>query len=251
MHRNGATPNGTVNDHIRVVVADDHAVVRSGLEFFFSTTSDIRVIGHAEDGEHALALCIELHPDVVLMDLVMPHMDGIAATDAIRAGCPNTQVIVLSGFQEETLVQRVLKAGAISYLLKDTGGNDLADAVRAASIGRSILAPQVTKAVINMVTRPPEMGCDLTRRECEVLALMAEGLTNPEIADKIIVSANTVRYHVRNILAKLHVTNRTAAVRYALQHQLVPQAATEIYACSPTKSAPNTQPKSGVAPAPA
>ncbi len=208
---------------IRVMLVDDHAVVRSGLSAFLLAFDDLELVGDAADGVEALNLASRVRPDVVLMDLVMPRMDGATATRAIREKFPDTQVIALTSFKEDDLVQDALKAGAIGYLLKNISADELATAIRAAHAGRPTLAPEAAQALIhtarNSDARQP--GFDLTEREREVLSLMVEGLNNTEISDKLIVSRSTVKFHVSNILSKLHVSSRTEAVALALQTNLV------------------------------
>lgn len=208
---------------IRVILVDDHAVVRSGLAAFLLAFDDFELVGEAADGAEALALCARVHPDVALMDLVMPRMDGATATRAIRERFPEVQVLALTSFKEDNLVQDALKAGAIGYLLKNISADELANAIRAAHAGRPTLAPEAAQALIhtarNSDARLP--GYDLTEREREVLALMVEGLNNTEISDKLIVSRSTVKFHVSNILSKLQVSSRTEAVALALQTNLV------------------------------
>jgi len=206
---------------IRVLIVDDHDMVRSGLEVFLETCDDLELIAEASSGEEAVHLCTELQPDVVLMDLVMPGMDGVAATRAILKSCPNTKIIALTSFKEKELVHEALQAGAISYLLKNVSIDELAKAIRAAHSGKSVLAPEATQALIEAVTRPPGIGFDLTDREHEVLHLMSEGLSNREIADRLMISHSTVKNHVSNIFSKLAVTSRTEAVALAVQHNLV------------------------------
>lgn len=206
---------------IRVMIVDDHAVVRGGLKFFLLGFDDLELAGEAEDGEEALRLCDQIHPDVILMDMVMPGMDGATATQAIRQRHPQVQVIALTSFKEQDLVQRALQAGAIGYLLKDVQALELAEAIRAAHAGRPTLSPEATQALIQAATQPPQPGHDLTEREREVLALMVKGLSNNEIAERLIVSISTVKYHVSGILSKLGAANRAEAVAMALQHHLV------------------------------
>ena len=210
-------------DRIRVMLVDDHAVVRSGLAAFLMVYDDLELVGEASDGAEAVNMCGRVKPHVVLMDLVMPEMDGATATKAIRTAYPNVQVIVLTSFKEDDLVQGALQAGAIGYLLKNVSTDELANAIRAAHIGRPTLAPEAAQALIQTATRNSVMepGHDLTEREREVLALMVTGLNNTDIAEKLVVSRSTVKFHVSNILSKLHVTSRTEAVAYALQHKLV------------------------------
>ena len=206
---------------IRVMIVDDHAVVRSGLATFLLAFDDMELVGAAEGGEEALRQCEQVQPDVVLMDLVMPDMDGATATRAIRQRFPQVQVIALTSFREEELVQGALRAGAISYLLKNVSAAELAEAIRSAYAGRSTLAPEATEALIHAAAQPPKLGFDLTEREREVLALMVRGLNNREIAERLVVSRSTVRFHVSNILSKLAATNRAEAVGLAVQHKLV------------------------------
>ncbi len=212
-----------VTDIIRVMLVDDHAVVRSGLSAFLLAFDDLELVGEASDGDEAVSLCGRVHPDVILMDLVMPHMDGATATRVIREKHPDTQVIALTSFKEGDLVQDALKAGAIGYLLKNVSADELAKAIRAAHQGRPTLAPEAAEALIHTARTAgvPVLGHDLTEREREVLALMVDGLNNTEIADKLIVSRSTVKFHVSNILSKLHVSSRTEAVVFALQQNLV------------------------------
>ena len=207
---------------IRVMLVDDHAVVRSGLSTFLLTCDDMELVGEASSGEQALSLCPQTKPDVVLMDLVMPGMDGATATRKFRERCPEIQVIVLTSFKEQELVQGALQAGAIGYLLKDVSADELANAIRAAYAGKPTLAPEAAQALIDATRMPAEkIGFDLTEREKEVLALMTEGLNNSQIADQLVVSRSTAKFHVSSILSKLGASSRTEAVATALKHNLV------------------------------
>lgn len=206
---------------IRVMIVDDHKVVRGGLRAFLLAYDDMVLVGEARNGEEALQRCAELQPDVVIMDLVMPEMDGPTAIRRIRADFPQMQVIALTSYPEEEKVEQALQAGAISYLLKSVEPDDLAQAIRAASQGRTTLAPEAAQALIHMHTQPPQPGHDFTERERDILALMVEGLTNNAIADRLSISPSTAKFHVSNILSKLGAASRTEAVALALQHNLV------------------------------
>lgn len=206
---------------IRVLIVDDHEMVRSGLAAFLRVSRDLELVGDAANGEEAVRLCQALRPDVVLMDMVMPGMDGASATRAIREHCPETRVIALTTFPEEDLVHQALQAGALSYLMKNVGAAELRAAIRAASRNRSTLAPEATEALIRQATRPAPVGHDLSARELEVLALMKHGLTNRAIAERLIISPSTVDFHVGNILGKLGVASRTEAVALAMHTHLV------------------------------
>jgi NarL family two-component system response regulator LiaR len=209
------------SDLIRVMIVDDHDMVRRGLAAFLDIQTDLELVGEAKNGKAALHLCQHLQPDVVLMDLIMPEMDGVAAIQAIRQKWPHIQMIALTSFQEQELVQEALRAGAISYLLKNVSVHDLAAAIRAAYQGRSTIAPEATQALIQTAWQEPEPEYALTAREQEVLQLVVDGLNNPEIADKLGVSRATARTHVSHILAKLGVTNRAEAITTAFRHKLV------------------------------
>ena len=206
---------------ITVLLVDDHAVVRSGLSAFLMIDDGLELVGEAADGEDAIALCEKLGPDVVLMDLVMPGMDGVTATKVIRDRCPHTQVVALTSYKDDASVRAVFAAGAIGYLLKNVSADELGKAIRRAHVGRPTLAPEAAQVLIHAATQPPALGHDLTPREREVLALLVEGLTNPEIAQRLIVSRSTVKFHVSSILSKLEAASRTEAVALALQNHLL------------------------------
>jgi NarL family two-component system response regulator LiaR len=211
----------TEGSRIRVVVVDDHAVVRSGIEYSLLSLDDIDLVGSAGSGAEALSLCEQVRPDVVLMDMMMPGMDGVAATRAIRERYPHTKVIALTSFQEGSLVQDALQSGAISYLLKHVGLEELADAIRAAQAGKVTLAAEAAKALAEAAAQPADPGNDLTDREREVLALIVEGKSNVDIADELSVSLSTARFHVSTILSKLEASNRAEAAALAVKHGLI------------------------------
>jgi two-component system, NarL family, response regulator LiaR len=200
---------------------DDHAVVRSGLAAFLMVFDDLEMVGEANSGEQAVRLCERLKPDVILMDLVMPGMDGAATTKAVRERCPHIQVIALTSFREQELVKGALQAGAIGYLLKNVSADELADAIRGAYSGRPTLAPEAAQVLIQASRGNDHPKFDLTGREREVLGLMVKGLSNPEIADRMVVSRSTVKFHVSSILGKMGVSSRTEAVAIALQQKII------------------------------
>ena len=206
---------------IRVMLVDDHTMVRRGLATFLKVYDDLELAGEAANGEDAIQLCARALPDVVLMDMVMPDMDGVTATHAIRQQFPTVQVIALTSFKDKGLVQDALQAGAIGYLLKDVSADELAQAIRAAHAGRATLSPEAAQALVRTATKLPMPGHDLTKREREVLALLVEGLSNKQIADKLVVSPSTIKSHVSHILAKLGVASRTEAAALAVRHRLV------------------------------
>ncbi|MEW6181479.1 MAG: response regulator transcription factor [Chloroflexota bacterium] len=206
---------------IRVLICDDHNVVRNGLKSFLSIYDDFELVGEARNGEQAVALVNQLQPDVVLMDLMMPVLDGAAATRRIKEKFPKIQVIALTSFKEQEQVKSALEAGAIGYLLKDLSAEELARAIRLAYEGKPSLAPEAAEILIS-ASRPQQrkLGDDLTEREREVLALMVEGLNNQQIAERLVVSLSTAKSHVSSILSKLGVTTRTEAVSLALKNKI-------------------------------
>ena len=211
----------TTNQPIRIMLVDDHAMVRRGLATFLMVYDDFELVGEAESGEAAIRLCAEVLPDVILMDMVMPNMDGATATRDIRQKYPQVQVLALTSFKEGGLIRNALESGAIGYLLKDVSADELARAIRAAHAGRTTLSPDVAQTLVETANQPPAPGLDLTEREREVLKLMIEGLNNTQIAGKLTVSPSTIKSHVSNVLSKLGVASRTEAVTLALRHKLI------------------------------
>lgn len=216
-----------MSDAIRIMVVDDHAMVRKGLATFLKTFDEssagqtLQLVGEAENATQAIELCGEISPDVVLMDMKMPDLDGATATRIIREKFPHIQILVLTNFKESSLIQKALEAGAIGYLLKDISANELARAIRSAHSGRVTLSPQIAQSLVETANLPPAPGLDLTDREHDVLKLMIEGLNNTQIAGKLTVSPSTIKSHVSNILSKLHVSSRTEAVTLALRNDIV------------------------------
>jgi NarL family two-component system response regulator LiaR len=206
---------------IRVMIVDDHAMVRKGLTAFLKNEPTLELVGEARDGREAIECCEQLHPDVILMDLIMPELGGVAATRAIHQRWPNVQVIALTSFQEKELVQDALQAGAIGYLLKNVSGEELSEAIRQAYVGRPTLAPEAVQALIQPPSEAESMAADLTRREQEVLALLVKGMSNPEIAAHLVISRSTVKVHISSILSKLGVASRGEAISLAIQNKLV------------------------------
>jgi NarL family two-component system response regulator LiaR len=203
------------------MLVDDHTMVRRGLATFLKVYDDLQLAGEAESGEAAVKLCDEVLPDVILMDMVMPIMDGATATRAIRQKFPQVQVIALTSFKEGELIKNALEAGAIGYLLKDVSADDLVRAIRSAHAGRATLSPEAAQSLVETANLPPPPGLDLTERERNVLTLMIEGLNNVQIAGRLTVSPSTIKSHVSNILSKLGVTSRTEAVTLALRNHII------------------------------
>lgn len=206
---------------IRIVIVDDHPMAQAGTRHFLNAYPDMELIGAASSGEEAITLCKQLQPDIVLMDVVMPGMDGIAATRAVKQECPNTRVIVMTSFSEGDVVQRALQAGASGYLLKNATATELAQAVRNAHRGQPVMAPEATEALIQSMREGDNLGHDFTEREREVLALLAQGHSNPQIAERLCVSTATVKFHIGGIFAKLGVATRAEAIALAYQKRLV------------------------------
>lgn len=210
-------------DHpsVRVLIVDDHLVIREGLLALLEEFSDLEVIGEADNGKEAVSICRELNPDVVLMDLMMPDMDGVEATKAIRACCPDTQVLALTSFKDDRLVRGVLEAGAVGYLLKNVNETELADAVRAANRGEFIIDPEANRVLVNAMRHPSLTPDLLTDRERDVLGLLVRGFSNSDIGKQLGISPHTVKNHLRSIYGKLKVSTRTAAAHLAQKHNLV------------------------------
>ena len=206
---------------IRLMIVDDHTMVRRGLATILKVFDDLQLVGEAESGEIAIQLAAEVRPDVILMDMSLPGMDGAKATHAIRGQFPQIQIIALTSFKEGKMIKQALEAGAIGYLLKDISADDLVWAIRAAHAGRATLSPEAAQSLVETANLPPTPGLDLTEREREVLALMVEGLNNTQIAGRLTVSPSTVKSHVSNVLAKLGVASRTEAVTLALRNNIV------------------------------
>jgi NarL family two-component system response regulator LiaR len=203
------------------MLVDDHNVVRSGLAAFLRAYDDLELVGEAKNGLEAVSLCRREAPDVILMDLMMPEMDGIAATRAILADYPQVKIIAMTSFEQEELVHGVLAAGAISYLLKNVSADDLARAVRDAVAGRSTLAPEAARVLVQATRPTNEPASDLTAREREVLNLVVQGQSNQQIAEAMVISIATVKAHVSSILSKLGLSSRAEAIAYAIKHKLV------------------------------
>ena len=208
---------------IRVLIVDDHPIVRQGLRYMLEQRSDIEVVGEGSDGEQTLPLVTDLLPDVVLLDLLMPKMDGITVVREIKRLAPNTQIIILTSYYEDDQIFNAIKAGALSYLLKESSTLERVEAIRAAARGESKLHPRVAARLLRELRQQEQSPLkDLTPRELEVLTRIAYGRSNQEIAHELVISEPTVRMHVANILSKLHLADRTQAAIYALQNKLVP-----------------------------
>jgi len=206
---------------IRVLIVDDHAMVRSGLKNFIYGYEWMEMAGEAGNGAAAVEFCSTHDVDVVLMDMVMPEMDGSEATRRIIASGKPIRIVILTSFHEQDLVEQALRAGATSYLLKNVNAEELAVAIRNAHAGQATLAPEATEALIQVTRRKPGLGADLTERELDVLALLVDGNSNSEIATQLLISMATVKFHLANIYSKLGVDNRVEAVTVSLEYHLV------------------------------
>ncbi|MBP2017876.1 NarL family two-component system response regulator LiaR [Symbiobacterium terraclitae] len=209
---------------IRLLIVDDHKMVREGLKIYLSTEPEIHVVGEAENGEEAARLAAELRPDVILMDLIMPGVDGIEGTKRCLAACPETRVIVLTSMPDDELVVPAIRAGALSYILKDISADELAETIKKAVSGKPTLHPVAAQRMMQELTAPPKPrpGVDeISPREMEVLRLIAQGLSNKEIGDRLFIGERTVKTHVSHLLEKLQLQDRTQLAIYALQNKLV------------------------------
>jgi NarL family two-component system response regulator LiaR len=206
---------------IRVIAVDDHEVVRGGIRYALLDCDDIELVGEAYSGEDALLLCEQALPDVALVDLMMPGMDGVETTRAIRKRFPQVQILVLTSFHDKNIVPRAMQAGAIGYLLKGVSNQELVEAIRAAHADQPVLAKEAMADLVQAAAPSPRLGDDLNEREREVLALLAQGLSNKEIAERLFLSLATVKYHVRLLLSKLGASSRAEAVALAWQHNLI------------------------------
>ena len=222
-------PTQTQAQPITVLIVDDHELVREGVRTFLQKQSDITVVGEAASGQEGLRLAGELAPDVVLMDLVMPGMDGVETTRRVKQISPSSQVIVLTSFDDDQHIFPAIRAGALSYILKDVGTGELADTVRKAVRGEAVMTPRVAARVMQELRQGSrasgqasgQFDTDLSEREIEVLRLIAEGCSNTEIAERLVISEHTVKRHVSNILSKLHLADRTQAAVYAWREGVV------------------------------
>jgi two-component system, NarL family, response regulator LiaR len=206
---------------LHVMIVDDHDMLRSGLRVFLDSLDDMELVCEASNGESAVILCRDNNPDVVLIDLKMPRMDGVTAIQHIRATQPHIQFVVLTSFVDEQSVQEALRAGASGYLLKDASIDDLHNAILRAYQGKTVLSPEATQALVSATTRPPTLGYDLTEREIHILELMVRGLSNSQIGEQLHISRSTVKNHISSIFTKLNVNTRTEAAALAIKHEIV------------------------------
>ncbi len=206
---------------IRILIADDHSITRSGLKTILSVYDDLSLVGEAKNGVEAIDMCNKVNPDVVLMDLDMPVMDGVMATIKIRKKYPNIKIIALTSFVDKQLVRDALNAGAISYIIKNISPDELTSSIRDSFYGKTTLAPEATKAVVEELKNPSKEKFNLTIQESKILKLLTKGLSNKEIAEKLFISNHTVKFHIGNILNKLGAASRTEAVFIATKNNLV------------------------------
>lgn len=212
-------------EKITVLIADDHSVVRQGVRVFLETQTEIEVIGEADSGERAVEMCAEFAPDVVLLDLILPGINGVEATRQIKQVSPRSNVVILTSYHEDEHIVPAIRAGALSYLLKDVSPHELVEAVRKASCGEAVLHPQIAQKIIKGLRETDanrtNLHDELSKRELEVLQLLAEGISNFEIAARLFISEKTVKSHVSNILSKLHLADRTQAAVFAWRNKIV------------------------------
>ncbi|RNF40123.1 response regulator transcription factor [Planococcus salinus] len=206
---------------IRILLVDDHEMVRIGVSAYLQAQQDMEVVGEASNGEEAVSMALELRPDVILMDMVMPVMNGAEATDAIIKQWPAAKIMIVTSFLDDDKVYPALKAGAVSYILKTSKASRIADSIRDTMNGTPVLEPEVMSKMMKQMRHEHALHEELTEREMEILLLLANGYTNQEIADELFIALKTVKTHVSNLLAKLEVHDRTQAVIYAFQHRLV------------------------------
>jgi NarL family two-component system response regulator LiaR len=211
---------------IKILIADDHPLIRQGLRVIIEAQPDLELVGEASNGEQAVQQALTLHPDIVIMDLQMPVMDGLSATREIAQADPQAQVLVLTSFPDDDNVYTAIKAGAMGFLLKDSSADYLLDAIRTVSRGESVLHPTIARKLMQEIKKPPKLPPTtepLTPREVQVLVCLAQGMANSQIANELSVSVRTVSAHIRNILDKLHLANRTQAALYALEQGISPK----------------------------
>jgi NarL family two-component system response regulator LiaR len=209
-------------ENIKVMIVDDHPVVRNGLKAMLLAIPDMNFAGEAGSGQETLALCRENRPDVILMDMIMPGMDGLETTRAVLSQFPDVKIVILTSFPEASSVQKTLAAGASGYLVKNAPMANLAGAIRSAYAGQAVLAPEVSQALIEDSKSTPKLGHNLSSREREVLTLVVQGLSNDEIAEQLVISPFTVKNHVKSCLVKLGASNRAQAAALAVEHHLIP-----------------------------
>ena len=219
----GRGEGAPVAEPIRVLVVDDHPMIRLGLAAMVRAERDFEIIGEAAHGRDAISIAQATRPDVVLMDIVMPELDGVAVIQALRPLLPTTRFVMLTSLMDAGAIRRAMEAGACGYMLKSASAQELVTVIRAAHAGQRVMSPEATDALIKE-SREPQIGHDLTPRERELLALMARGMNNQEIAAELSIAVPTVKFHITNILAKLNADNRTEAVLAAMKHRLVPPA---------------------------
>ena len=212
---------------IRVLIVDDHEIIRTGITYSLSAYHDLELVGEANSGQEALRLCSETQPDVVLMDMLMPGMDGVQTTEAIRKEHPQVQVLALTSFYDRDRVQQAMQAGAAGYLVKGVSASQLAEAIRVAHAGQTVLSPEATQVLIRPDDQRAALGHDLTQREQEVLSLLAKGLSNAEIAQQLTITTSTTKHHVSAILSKLGVASRAGAVILAMEQGLIRESTAE------------------------